>query len=270
MQINILGPLQVSLDGRMVEPTARKTRQVFSLLAVRAGQLVTVPALMEELWGMDPPRSAIQSVQTYILRLRQLIERALPDGAGPAKAVLVTRPGGYTLDISPEDVDVHRFQELTAEGERAVEAGDHMSGSRLLGAALGVWRGPALVDVRVGTLLAVDVVRLEQSRLAVLVSRIEADLRLGRHRQLLGELAELNARYPMHEKLCAQYMTVLHASGCKWRALEIFRTLRERLVNELGVEPSVQVQTLQRAILNSDVEPREPGARKRTAVGAVG
>jgi DNA-binding SARP family transcriptional activator len=125
------------------------------------------------------------------------------------------------------------------------------------------------VDVRVGALLRVEVARLEQSRLGVLESRIEADLRLGRHHQLLGELAELTARYPMHETLCAQYMTVLSASGCKWRALEIFRTLRQKLVEELGVEPSAQVQNLQRAILNSDVAPWEPGLRTPAAAGAV-
>jgi DNA-binding SARP family transcriptional activator len=272
MEIRILGPLEAKRNGTSIAPTARKPRQVFSLLAVCAGQLVTVPALVEELWGMDPPRSAIQLVQTYILRLRQLIEETLPSGsAGAAKDILITRPGGYTLDISPEAVDVYEYQELSAAGDRAVEAGDYRSASGLLGKALTVWRGPALVDVRVGPRLGVEVARLEQSRLGVLESRIEADLHLGRHHQLLGELAELTARYPMHEKLCAQYMTALYVSGCKWRALEIFRTLRQKLVDELGVEPSVQVQHLQRAILNSDVEQKEPALlRKHATLGAVG
>jgi DNA-binding SARP family transcriptional activator len=219
---------------------------------------------------MDPPRSAIQLVQTYILRLRQLIEGTLPPGTGAAKDILITRPGGYTLDIAPEDVDVHEYQELAAAGDRAVEAGDRRAASALFGRALAVWRGPALVDVRIGPRMGIEVARLEQSRLGVLESRIDADLRLGRHHQLLGELAELTARYPMHEKLCAQYMTALYVSGCKWRALELFRTLRQKLVDELGVEPSVQVQHLQQAILNADVEPGPALLRKQAPIGVVG
>jgi DNA-binding SARP family transcriptional activator len=209
-------------------------------------------------------------VQTYILRLRQVLEEALAgDEHRMAKDVLITRPCGYSLEIGAKDVDVHCYQERAASGERAMEAGDFESASRLLGSALGRWRGPALVDVRIGPRLGIEVARLEQSRLGVLESRIDADLGLGRHRQLLGELAELTARYPMHEKLCAQYMTALYVSGCKWRALEIFRALRQKLVDELGVEPSVHVQRLQRAILNSDTELERSGAWKR-AGRAVG
>jgi SARP family transcriptional regulator, regulator of embCAB operon len=269
MEVKVLGPLEARENGRSILLTASKPRQILSLLAVSAGELVTVSELVEELWGLNAPRSAVQSVQTYILRLRQGIEAALPSGGSSvAKDVLVTRPCGYALNISTKDVDVHGYQELAQAGERAMEAGDYQSASRLFGSALSRWRGPALVDVRVGPRLGIEVARLEQSRLGVLESRIDADLGLGRHRQLLSELAELTTRYPMHEKLCAQYMTALYVSGCKWRALEVFRTLRQNLVDELGVEPSVHVQRLQRAILNCDEELDRPASWKHAGVSS--
>jgi DNA-binding SARP family transcriptional activator len=255
VKVKVLGPLEVWQNGVSIAPTAHKPRQALTMLAISAGRLVPVSALIEELWIDGPPRSATQLVQTYILRLRQCIEDAMRlEGGGDAKQVLITRPGGYTLDIDAEDVDMYRFQKYAVAGERAVEAGDFQAASSLLGSALATWRGPALVDVRIGSRLVVEVERLEQSRLGVMETRIDADLRLGRHHQLLGELAELTALYPLHERLCEQYMTALYLCGCKWKALEIFRRLRQRLIDELGVEPSVQVQRLQQAILNADVD----------------
>lgn len=268
MKITVLGPLEAWQNGVSIAPTAHKPRQTLAMLAIGAGQLVPVSALIEELWSDGPPRSATQLVQTYILRLRQCIDDAMrADGGGRAKQILTTRPGGYSLDISAEDVDVFRFQKFSRAGERAMEMGDYQAASGLLGSALSSWRGPALVDVRVGSRLGVEVERLEQSRLGVMESRIEADLQLGRHHQLLGELAELTALYPLHERLCEQYMTALYVCGCKWKALEIFRRLRQRLVDELGVEPSVQVQRLQQAILNADVDARN---RRPAPTGAAG
>lgn len=259
MQVKVLGPLDVTVNGRSITPTASKARQTLAMLALHAGQLVTVPTLMEELWGAALPRKPLQSVQTYVLILRRMIDDAQADGtSGGAKSVLTTAHGGYMLDISPDDLDIHRYERLAAAGRRAMEIGDYEAASRLLRSALDVWRGPALVDVQIGIRLGVKVNGLEESRLGVMESRIEADLRLGRHHMLLGELAELAARFPMHENLCAQYMTALYRSGRKWRALEVFRRLRETLVDELGLEPSRHVQSVQQAILNSDPTLDEP------------
>jgi DNA-binding SARP family transcriptional activator len=249
MKVCALGPLDVRCDGVAVTPTAGKPRQVFAMLAMRAGKIVTVAALIEELWGADPPLSASSTMQTYILKLRRLIGRH-----GSAKDILMTRPGGYLLNLPADAVDVYRYRELAVAGEHALVAGDYDTASRLLSGALDMWRGPALVDVTVGVLLGIEVTWLEQSRLSVIESRVEVDLRLGRHHELLGELAELVSRYPMHERLCMQYMTALAVCGLRWRALEIFWALREALVRELGVEPSFPVQRLQRAILNADTE----------------
>jgi DNA-binding SARP family transcriptional activator len=253
MKVSILGPLEVLDHGISIVPTANKPRQVLALLVTNAGKLVTAASLIEEMWGMNAPRSALPTVHTYIMRLRQLIDEARPaNAAGAAKDVLVTRPGGYTLDIETDDVDLHRYQKLATAGERALEANDYESASRLLSSALDEWRGPALIDVQVGPQLDLTVTRLTQSRLGVQESRIHADLRLGRHHRLLGELAELTSRYPLHEKLCALYMNALSSSGCNWRALEVFQSLRHALIDELGVEPSVRMQYLQHTILNSD------------------
>lgn len=259
IDIRLLGPLAARLNGRSFLPTAAKPRQVLALLAIHPGDLVTTSAIIEELWGKEAPRSAVQTVQSYVLKLRRhLAENA--SSVDDAYDILATRPGGYILDIPAELVDVNRYQDMAAAGERALADGDYETSSRLLGTALDTWCGAALMDLPTGFLLGIEVTRLQQSRLSVLESRIEADLRLGRHHQLLEELAELTARYPMHEKLCAQYMTALSACGMKWRALEMFGVLRTTLVRELGIEPSFQVQRLQRVILNSDISPHEHSA----------
>lgn len=268
MEIKLLGPLHVTADGHSIEPTANKPRQLVSLLAVRPGQLVTTQEMIEELWGTKVCRTALQCLQTYVMRLRQALELARPPGGRMAKDVLVTRPCGYTLEIPAESVDVHHYQELVAAGEAAMEAADYENASSLLGSALRWWQGPALIDVRTGPRLDIEVARLEHSRLSTLETRIDADLRLGRHRQLLGELTVLTLRYPMHEKLCAQYMTALSMSGRKSHALEVFRTLRQKLVDDLGVEPSGDVQWLQRAILNSGLRGELAGPAQRGHVAA--
>lgn len=252
MDIKVLGPLEARHNGRSITPSAHKPRQILALLALQAGHVVTVPALVEELWGMRPPRSALTTLQTYILQLRRRIGATLHAEGSSAKDVLVTSYGGYLLDVDPEQVDAQHYERLAADGARALEMGDYVNGSKLLRSALGLWRGQMLVDVHIGLRLGVEMTRLEESRLWVLEGCIDADLRLGRHHSLLSELAVLTSRYPMHENLCAQYMIALHRAGRQWRALDVFKSLRGTLVEELGVEPSARLQQLQRAILNSD------------------
>lgn len=254
MEVKVLGPLEAHVNGRSITPTAGKPRQVLALLALDAGQVVIVPTLIEELWGTRPPRSAATTLQTYVLHLRRMIGAALNDGdgSGAAKDVLVTRRGGYLLSLPDGGVDVQVYERLAAAGVRRAEVGDYEGASRLLRSALGVWRGQSLVDVPVGLRLSIEVIRLEESKLGVLEVCIDADLRLGRHYTLLSELAKLNASYPMHENLCAQFMLALYRAGQQWRALEVYKKLRDTLVSELGVEPSTPLQDMQRAILRSD------------------
>ncbi|MFL6130825.1 MAG: BTAD domain-containing putative transcriptional regulator [Mycobacteriales bacterium] len=265
MEIRILGPLEARVAGRSITPTAAKPRQVLSLLALQPEEVVPVPVLMEELWGVAPPRSALTTLQTYILQLRRGIAAALPAGAGAAKDVLVRKYNGYTLAVPPEDVDVKRYERLAAAGRRAAEAGDLSRACDLLHDALALWRGQALVDVQIGSRLYCEVAWLEDSRLSLLESRIDIDLQLGRHDSVLSELAVLTARSRMNENLCQLFMIALYRSGRRWQALDAFRTLRQTLVDELGVEPSARLQQLQRAMLNSDPALDQPTEHRRTA-----
>src|SRR4051812_13710600 len=150
MEVKLLGPLEAHENGRSVVPTAGKPRQILALLALDAGQVVTVSTLIDELWRTRPPRSALTTLQTYILHLRRLLRTAWDgEGPDPAKEVLVTRSGGYLLEVS-DGVDVREYERLAAAGTRSAGAGDHTEASRLLRSALDVWRGDPLADVPVG------------------------------------------------------------------------------------------------------------------------
>lgn len=253
MQIKVLGPLEIHASGQQITPTAAKLRQLLTLLALHGGEVVSSRTLIEELWGTTPPETPQQTLQTYILHLRRRIGDALGvPKAEVAKGVLVTRHTGYSLRIAPENVDAVVYERLVKRGRQAMELGDYAAAAEMLHGALDMWRGPALVDVHTGPPLAAHVNRLEESRLGALEDRIDAELWLGRHRLVLSELAELTAQYPMNERLCAQFMIAQYRSGRGWRALEIFWNLRCTMVEELGLEPSISIQRLQRAILNSD------------------
>ncbi|NEA98894.1 AfsR/SARP family transcriptional regulator [Streptomyces sp. SID13726] len=247
--ITVLGPFTATYGQSSFAPSATKPRQVLALLALQADRVVTAPTLMEEIWGEDLPRSAATTLQTYILQLRRLLSAALDCDAVEAKDVLVTQHGGYLLRARPEHVDAREFEKLAASGARTFEAGDDHTASQVLGQALGLWRGPALMDVKVGRVLELDVVRLEEIRMTVLEQRVDADLRLGRHGELVPELSVLAARHPMHETFCAQLMTALYRSGGAWRALEAYQRLRTALVRELGLEPSQRLKRLHQAVL---------------------
>ncbi|HEY0451206.1 AfsR/SARP family transcriptional regulator [Actinophytocola sp.] len=251
VEIGVLGPLEVSVDGISIVPTASKPSQVLAVLALNAGHLVTVRALCDEIWGSRPPRSGVQTLQTYILKLRGMLEHALADRSDTcSKDILITRRPGYVLAVEPGDVDATRYDRLSSAGRQAVNEGDHAAASRLLADALRLWRGPAFADLPAGPLLGVEAVRLEENRLGDLYLRIEADLKLGRHHQLLGELAALCARHPLMENFCTQHMVALYRCGRRSQALEAYRRLRADMANELGVEPSPQVRNLHQAILS--------------------
>ncbi|MFD8492837.1 BTAD domain-containing putative transcriptional regulator [Amycolatopsis sp. NPDC059657] len=253
MDIKLLGPLSALCENTSIVPNASKPRQILALLAINANQVLSVPRLMEEIWGEDPPRSALTTLQTYILQLRRLFTAALgPDSPVGAKDILVTRHGGYLLNLPPGSVDTAEYERLAASGQREYALGRDEAASELFRAALELWRGPALVDVRVGPALALELVRLEESRLSVLERRIDADLRLGRHQQLVVELTTLIGRHPLHENLHAQCMTALYRVGRQSQALQVYRDLRARLADELGLEPSALVRDLHQAILSAD------------------
>jgi DNA-binding SARP family transcriptional activator len=251
--IKLLGSFEARLDDIPTVPSAAKQRQLLALLALNAGRTVSVSMIMDELWGAEQSKSASTTMHTYIGKLRREFEMAQRDHSGyDAKRLLVTEPIGYSLRVPASDIDVGRYEQLAQAGRLAADRGDYETASRNLAAALALWRGPALSDVVAGQHLMVEIVRLEENRLSDLDLRIEADLRLGRHRRLLGELAGLCARFPMSENFSTKYMLALYRSGQQWRALEMYQRVRSAMAEELGVKPSNATQRLHLAMLRGD------------------
>lgn len=268
----MLGPLSVRENGVSVVPTAPKPRQVLALLALHADQVVSVSALVEELWGGKPPRSARTTLQTYVLQLRELIAEALAHGENERctpKDILATVPGGYRLETRGGTVDFREFERGAGAGYRAMDAEDHTGAARRLADALSLWTGPALTDIQAGIRIDMEARRLEEARLCALDQRIEADLRLGRHRELLPELTVLVNQYRMHESLHGQFMLALHRSGRRGEALDAYRRLRTTLVSELGLEPSAALSRLQRSILMARPENAAATAPNHAGHGLV-
>ncbi|MFF2396036.1 BTAD domain-containing putative transcriptional regulator [Nocardia sp. NPDC058114] len=253
MGIQLLGPLEISIDGHSIVPSANKPRQVLALLAIRCGQVVPVSTLITELWNERPPRSAATTLQTYILHLRSHITAASSDSSEiSAKHYLVTDVGGYKLSPNVGASDHDSFHTLTARAFAMREEKNYEGASALFSRALHLWRGPAFVDIRTGPVLDVEIVGLEEKRRYVLECRIDSELRLGRHSSLLHELSQIVADQPGDEKFCGQFMLALYRSGSARRALEAFQRLRQMLVLEMGIEPSIFLRRLHQAILVDD------------------
>lgn len=249
--IQMLGPFSASIGTLQVAPRAAKQRQVLALLAVNAGRVVTVSTVMEELWDDRPPRSSASTVQTYIFHLRRRFAAGIPAGR-VASEILQTMHSGYQLECR---TDVEEFHRLARLGREAAEAGNPRAVSETLGRALALWRGGALTDVRQGRVLESEAASLEETRLGVLQRRIQADLALNRHADILGELTLLAARHPMNENFAGLLMTALYRSGHVARSLEAFQRLRVTLNNELGVDPSSRLRRLHQDILSGTSNP---------------
>ncbi|HEY7596967.1 MAG TPA: AfsR/SARP family transcriptional regulator [Actinophytocola sp.] len=258
-EINVLGALEVSIDGTSVVPNASKPRHLLAMLAMNVGKLVTSTSLVEELWAENAPRSAISTLQTYVLHLRNRIRHVLPAGRkDEAREILVTKHSGYVLDVDPDVVDAHRYSRLAAAGRAAGAAGDHLRADQLLSDALALWRGPVLVDVEKGPQLEIETMHLTERRLTDLTLRIDADLFLGRHHEVLGELAALCARHPYMENFWAQFMLALCRSGRPGQALEVYHEMGTTIRDNLGVDPSPLLRELHKAILTGDAAIDDP------------
>jgi class 3 adenylate cyclase/predicted ATPase/DNA-binding SARP family transcriptional activator len=241
MDFCILGPLEVLERGRPLALGGRKQRALLGLLLLHAGEAVSTDRLVDELWGERPPATAAKLVQGYVAALRKL----LPDG------VLVTRAPGYLveLDETAHSLDLQRFERLVASANDA--APERAVG--LLREALALWRGPALGDLRFGGLAASEASGLDDSRLVALTRRIELELALGRHTDLVGELENLVAEHPFQERLRAQLILALYRSGRQAEALGAYREAR-RALDELGIVPGATLQQLEKQILTHDKE----------------
>ncbi len=250
VEVRLLGPLEIDVDGRILDVRRQKQRALLALLALRAGEVVPTDRLVDEIWGDEPPKAAVGSLQNFVSELRKMI------GAD----VLVTRSPGYLLDIPRDAVDAHRFERIVREAGR--EAPEQRAAS--LREALGLWRGPALADVQLEGAMAAEAALLEESRVAAWEDRLEVELELGRQSQVIGELESLVAKHPLRERPVGLLMLALYRGGRQADALDAYRRSRERLVEELGIDPSDELKRLEQAILRHDKELDLPEApRKR-------
>jgi len=244
MNSGVLGPLLLSDAEENLVPSAPKPRQLLAFLMLNTPRMVRADDCITELWGSAPPKSAMSTLQTYVLHIRQSL-RARTDRSH----LLVTRNQGYQLTLETTDFDRGRFTDLTKRGRMAAAAGDHRTASELFTLALAQWRGPALSDVRTGPLSSPHLAELTETRQGVLEQRIEADLALGKHRELVDELSDLTARHPTHENVHAQLMVALYRSGDRKRAGDVFHGLSQVLGDSLGIEPAPRMRRLYQAVL---------------------
>jgi predicted ATPase/DNA-binding SARP family transcriptional activator len=257
LELRILGPLEIVRDGEQLRLEGRLRRSLVALLVLHAGEAVSSDRLIEELWP-DTTQGARARLQVYVSQLR----RAL----GPEARALETRPNGYTLVVEPDAVDASRFERLVAVGREALSAGEPERAAAALEEALDLWRGPALADLAYESFAQAEATRLEELRLAAIEDRIEAELVLGRHAELVAELERLVAEHPLRERMRGQLMLALYRCGRQADALAAFHEARRVLDEELGLEAGPELKELQRAILRHDpalrVEAPELRARR--------
>lgn len=251
MDFALLGSMQVRRDGVPLELGGLRQRSLLALLVLHANELVATDRLVDELWGDDPPDTAVKTVQVYVARLRKL----LGDGS------IVTRTPGYELRVAPDAIDINRFEVLAGEGRHALTAGDPATASRRLAEALGLWRGATLSDFAYERFAQPYVARLDELRLTALEDRCEAELRCGHATAVIGELRALAARHPLRERLRSQLMLALYRAGRQADALDVYRDTRATLIEELAIEPGAELQRLERAILQQDHSLQHPGTR---------
>ena len=252
MDFRILGPLEVTDEGREPAIASGKQRALLAILLLHANEVISSDRLIEELWGEQPPATAAKSLQVHVSRLRKAL--------GGAESPVITGPHGYSIRVAPGELDLERFTRLAEEGRRVLGADDPERGAELLREALSLWRGPPLADFAFEAFAQMEIGRLEELRLAALEDRIDADLARGQHAELVGELEALVAAQPLRERLRRQLVLALYRAGRQADALEAYRAARAKLMDELGLEPTPELRQLEQAILTHDVAVRVPAA----------
>jgi predicted ATPase/DNA-binding SARP family transcriptional activator len=253
-RFQLLGPLAALVDGEPLPLSGKKPRALLAALLLEADRVVSRDRLIDALWGEDPPETARNTLQVYVSQLRKV----LPDD------MLETTSSGYRLAVEPAAVDAFAFAQLSEQGRTALTLGDAAGAAEALREALALWHGPALADLVWEPFAQAEVVRLEELRLSALEDRIDAELALGRHGQLIGELEGLVAEHPLRERLRGQLMLALYRSGRQADALAVYARARRTLVDELGIEPGESLRRLERAILAQDASLNAPQATAAT------
>jgi DNA-binding SARP family transcriptional activator/ABC-type transport system substrate-binding protein len=251
----VLGPVEVRIDARSLPLRGPKQRALLALLLLNGNEVVSRDRLVDSLWGERAPESAQRSLDTYVSRLRTLL--------GGDR--IERRPPGYRLRLEPGELDLERFEALLEQGRAAAAAGEPSVARDRLREALGLWRGRALADLEPEGSLGVEVKRLEERRLLAVEGQIDAELQLGGGAELVGELERLVAEHPFRERLVGQLMLSLYRAGRQADALAAYQVLRRQFAQELGLEPSQELRTLERRVLEQDPTLRHAIATPRVA-----
>ena len=246
VEFHVLGPLEVTSGGRLLSVGGTRTRAVLALLLINANAVVSAGRLAEELWPGRAPGRAAANLQVRLSELRKAL-RSVGEGDR-----LATQAPGYVLRVTADELDVLRFRRLAASGREALAAGDAATAVRLLDEALALWRGPALADLGDLQFITSEQARLEEERLGVLESRVDAQLMCGRHREAIAELGTLTTRHPLRERFWSQRLLALYRTGRQADALRAYRELRSTLIDQLGIEPGPELRELEAQILRHD------------------
>ena len=260
LEFLILGPFEIRSEGRVLELRSAKQRSLLANLLLSANEVVSTDRLIEELWQGRPPEKAPNVLQVHVSQLRKVL----------TPGVLVTRSPGYVLTVDPEQIDAVRFERLVNEGIAALATDEPARALQTLERALGLWRGSALSDFAFEDFARTEAARLEELRLLAIEERVDAALALGRHAAIVGELEGVVAANPLRERPAAQLMLALYRSRRQAEALDAYARTRQRLVDELGIDPSPELQRLERAILNQDpsLDLPQPEPARDAAVSA--
>jgi DNA-binding SARP family transcriptional activator len=267
MDFRLLGPFGVERDGHPVALGGRRQRAILALLTMHVGEVLSTDRIAEEIWAGDPPPSATRTVHSYVSRLRSALRD--PDGG---EDLLVRRDPGYVLAVDPARVDAVRFERLVGRAVDALDAGDADAANEGLRQALDLWQGEALADFAYDFFAATESQRLDGRRLEALELRIDTDLALARHAQVVAELESLVATHPLRERFWAQLMVALYRCGRQSDALAAYSRVRTTLVDELGLEPGEELRQLERQVLDQSealaLPGLPPGAGRVGASGA--
>jgi DNA-binding SARP family transcriptional activator len=246
MEFRALGPVELWSAGQQRDLGSARARAILAMLLLTPGTIVPADALIDRLWDTRPPPKARESLSAYIARLRASLRHGL-DGS----VQLLGRARGYMLDVDPDVIDLHQFRRLRRQANALAASGDFAHAAGLLREADGLWRGPALAGIA-GDWVARMRDGLEDERRAAILERVECELELGRHADLVGELTPLLAQYPLDEAFVARQMMALYGSGRAAAALSLYRETRGRLIDEQGTEPGPMLTDLHQRILGVD------------------
>jgi DNA-binding SARP family transcriptional activator/pimeloyl-ACP methyl ester carboxylesterase len=265
MEIRILGPLEIIEAGRPVDVPHGKARLLLAALVVNANRVVSTDRLFEVLWGGRPPVSGGNTLQTYVSHLRRSLE---PDRTPRQQGrIVVTREPGYLFAVDPDRIDAARFERLLGEARLVLRTAPDKAAA-VLRAALSLWRGEPLADFTFEPFAQSEIARLTELRLTALEDRIDAELALGGHAALCGELAQLIREHPLRERLSGQQMVAFYRCGRQAEALRAYADLRETLVEQLGIDPSPALVRLQQAILRQQPELNWPPTQSAAPISA--